>query len=69
MQERERNRHESRPLAQRAIGSTLLLKVLEAEVAVITAIEEMDARYLYVAFTRGYMKLVYSRIDAPLVST
>jgi len=58
VRERERNRHESRPLARRAIGSTLLLKGLEAEVAVITAPEEMDARHLYVAFTRGSKKLV-----------
>ncbi|WP_145032788.1 UvrD-helicase domain-containing protein [Pantoea ananatis] len=58
VRERERNRHEIRPLAQRAIGSTLLLKGLEAEVAVITATEEMDARHLYVAFTRGSKKLV-----------
>ncbi|RSM28393.1 hypothetical protein C5B76_07170 [Aeromonas salmonicida] len=70
VRERERNRHESRPLARRAIGSTLLLKGLEAEVAVITAPEEMDARHLYVAFTRGSKKLVvYSfapRADSPL---
>jgi DNA helicase-2/ATP-dependent DNA helicase PcrA len=58
VRERERNRHESRPLARRAIGSTLLLKGLEAEVAVIIAPEEMDARHLYVAFTRGSKKLV-----------
>jgi len=36
----------------------LLLKGLEAEVAVITAPEQMDARHLYVAFTRGSRKLV-----------
>lgn len=58
VRERERNRHESRPLARRAIGSTLLLKGLEAEVAVIIAPEEMDARHLYVALTRGSKKLV-----------
>ncbi|MEL7631661.1 UvrD-helicase domain-containing protein [Pectobacterium aroidearum] len=58
VRERERNRHEGRPLARRAIGSTLLLKGLEAEVAVIIAPEEMDARHLYVAFTRGSKKLV-----------
>ncbi|AKA38030.1 UvrD-helicase domain-containing protein [Yersinia ruckeri] len=58
MRERERNRHDSRPLARRAIGSTLLLKGLEAEVAVVIAPEEMDARHLYVAFTRGSKKLV-----------
>lgn len=58
VRERERNRHESWPLARRAIGSTLLLKGLEAEVAAITAPEEMDARHLYVAFTRGSKKLI-----------
>lgn len=58
VRERERNRHESRPLARRVIGSTLLLKGLEVEVAVITAPEEMDARHLYVAFTRRLKKLV-----------
>lgn len=58
VRERERNRQESWPLARRAIGSTLLLKGLEAEVAVITAPEEMDARHLYLAFTRGAKKLV-----------
>ncbi len=56
--ERERNRHESRPLARRVIGSTLLLKGLEGEVAVITSPEEMDARHLYVAMTRGSSRLV-----------
>ncbi|MCV5626659.1 hypothetical protein OFN31_34085, partial [Escherichia coli] len=50
--ERERNRHESRPLPRRVIGSTLLLKGLEGEVAVITSPEEMDAQHLYVAMTR-----------------
>ncbi|WP_353614060.1 UvrD-helicase domain-containing protein [Mangrovibacter phragmitis] len=58
VKERERNRHESKPLARRAIGSTLLLKGLEAEVAVIIAPEDMDARHLYVALTRGSKKLV-----------
>lgn len=58
VREHERNRHETRPLARRAIGSTLLLKGLKAEVAVITAPEEMYARHLYVAFTRGSKTLV-----------
>lgn len=49
VRECERNRHENRPLARRAIERTLLLKGLEAEVAVITAPEEMDTRHLYVA--------------------
>ncbi|MXD33123.1 hypothetical protein FQZ81_24815, partial [Escherichia coli] len=51
-------RHESRPLARRVIGSTLLLKGLEGEVAVITSPEEMVARHLYVAMTRGSSRLV-----------
>ncbi|HED8873774.1 UvrD-helicase domain-containing protein [Pseudomonas aeruginosa] len=58
VRERERNRHESRQLARRAIGSTLLLKGLEAEVAVISNPENMDARHLYVAMTRGSARLV-----------
>lgn len=58
LRERERNRHESRQLARRAIGSTLLLKGLEAEVAVISSPESMDARHLYVAMTRGSNRLV-----------
>ncbi|MEY8175037.1 UvrD-helicase domain-containing protein [Burkholderia multivorans] len=58
VRERERNRHDSRQLARRAIGSTLLLKGLEAEVAVIPSPEDMDARHLYVALTRGSRWLV-----------
>lgn len=58
IRERERNRHESRQLARRAIGSTLLLKGLEAEVAVISNPENMDARHIYVAMTRGSARLV-----------
>ncbi|KVH53746.1 DNA helicase UvrD [Burkholderia sp. MSMB1072] len=58
VRERERNRHESRPLTRRAIGSTLLLKGLEAEVAIIPNPETMDSRHLYVAMTRGSTRLV-----------
>lgn len=54
----ERNRHLSRPVAKRAVGSTLLLKRLEADVAVVLNPAAMDARYLYVALTRGAKKLV-----------
>lgn len=53
-----RNRHENRQLASRSIGSTLLLKGLEAEVAVIPSPENMDARHLYVALTRGSTRIV-----------
>lgn len=58
VRERERNRHENRQLASRSIGSTLLLKGLEAEVAVIPSPENMDARHLYVALTRGSTRIV-----------
>ncbi|KWO42525.1 DNA helicase UvrD [Burkholderia sp. MSMB1459WGS] len=67
VRERERNRHESRPLARRAIGSTLLLKGLEAEVAVISNPETMDAKHLYVAMTRGSARLVICSATAELV--
>lgn len=50
---REQNRLVGRPLPRRAVGSTLLLKGLEAEVAVILNAGELDARNLYVAMTRG----------------
>ena len=50
---REQNRLRGRPLPRRAVGSTLLLKGLEAEVAVILNADALDARNLYVAMTRG----------------
>jgi AAA domain len=55
---REQNRLIGRPLAKRSVGSTLLLKGLEAEVAVVLYADAMDARNLYVALTRGSKKLV-----------
>ncbi len=55
---RERNRHLGRPLGRRAVGSTLLLKGLEAEVAVILEPERMTAQHLYVALTRGASRVV-----------
>jgi len=54
---REENRLVGRPLPKRAVGSTLLLKGLEAEAAVILNAEALDARNLYVAMTRGSMSL------------
>jgi len=57
-QAREHNRHIGRPMIRRAVGSTLLLKGLEADTAVILNPEVMDARHLYVALTRGARKLV-----------
>jgi DNA helicase-2/ATP-dependent DNA helicase PcrA len=55
---REQNRLIGRPLPKRAVGSTLLLKGLEAEVAVVLEASNLDARNLYVAMTRGSKKLV-----------
>lgn len=55
---REENRLLGRPLPKRSVGSTLLLKGLEAEVAVLLNTEGMNAQHLYVAMTRGSMKLV-----------
>ena len=55
---REESRLMGRALPRRAVGSTLLMKGLEAEVAVILNAEAMDARNLYVAMTRGASRLV-----------
>lgn len=55
---REQNRLIGRPLPKRAVGSTLLLKGLEAEVAVILNASQLNARHLYVAMTRGSKALV-----------
>lgn len=55
---RERNRHQGRPITRRAVGSTLLLKGLEADVAVVLNPAAMNARNLYVAITRGAKKLI-----------
>lgn len=58
IQARERNRHLCRPIGRRAVGSTLLLKGLEADVAVILEPERMTAQHLYVALTRGARRVV-----------
>jgi hypothetical protein len=55
---REQNRLLGRALPRRAVGSTLLLKGLEAEVAVILDPSKMNAQHLYVAMTRGSKSLV-----------
>ena len=57
---REEHRALGRVLPKRAVGSTLLLKGLEAEVAVILDAEsgEMNPAHLYVAMTRGSKRLV-----------
>ena len=55
---REENRLIGRSLPKRAVGSTLLLKGLEAEVAVVLNADGLDARNLYVAMTRGSTALI-----------
>lgn len=56
--EREKYRHVGRPLARKSVGSTLLVKGLEADLAVILWPEKMTAQHLYVAMTRGARQLV-----------
>ena len=58
VQMREQNRLLGRPLPRRAVGSTLLLKGLEAEVVVILKADDLNARNLYVAMTRGSKRIV-----------
>lgn len=66
VQIRDRNRLLGRPLSRRAVGSTLLLKGLEADVVVILHAEEMNAKNLYVALTRG-AKRVLVCADTPIL--
>jgi UvrD-like helicase family protein len=54
---REENRLIGRPLPRRAVGSTLLLKGLQAEVAVVFNADGLNARNLYVAMTRASTRL------------
>jgi hypothetical protein len=58
IQVREQNRLMGRTLPLRAVGSTLLLKGLEADVSVVLHAGELDARNLYVAMTRGSRRLI-----------
>jgi hypothetical protein len=67
IQARERNRHTGRPLGRRAVGSTLLVKGLEADVAVILEPERMNAQHLYVALTRGARRVVVCSANPLLV--
>jgi DNA helicase-2/ATP-dependent DNA helicase PcrA len=55
---REENRLAGRPLPRRAVGSTLLLKGLEAEVVAVLETDLLDAKNLYVALTRGSTSVV-----------
>lgn len=64
---REQSRVKGRALPRRAVGSTLLLKGLEADVAVIIDTDLLNARDLYVAMTRGSRKLVICTSNPVLV--
>lgn len=55
---REQNRTVGRSVPRRGVGSTLLLKGLEAEVCVIVEGDDLNAKNLYVAITRGSNRLV-----------
>lgn len=64
---REQSRVKGRALPRRAVGSTLLLKGLEADVAVIIDTDQLNAHDLYVAMTRGSRKLVICTTDPVLL--
>lgn len=49
---RERRRHRGRVVPSRSIGSTLLLKGLEADYAVLLDVEDLSPAHVYVALTR-----------------
>ena len=63
---REQGRLTGGSIPRRAVGSTLLLKGLEAEVAVILDADSLNRRNLYVAATRGSKKLVICARNAVL---
>jgi len=64
---RERRRNAGRNLPSRGVGSTLLLKGLEAEHAVVLNADEMNARHFYVAISRASHSLtIFSK--SPVLS-
>jgi len=58
VQIREQNRVSGRKTRKRSIGSTLLLKGLEADAVIILNADELDRHNLYVAMTRGAKVIV-----------
>lgn len=58
IQVREQSRLIGRPLAPRSVGSTLLMKGLEGDIAVVLDGDALNYHHLYVAMTRGAKKLV-----------
>jgi hypothetical protein len=55
---RDKSRARGRRIPNKAVGSTLLFKGLEAEVSIILEPETMDAHDLYVSLTRGSRRVV-----------
>lgn len=55
---REQYRMMGRSLPRRGVGSTLLLKGLEADVCIILDADKLNAKNLYVALTRGSRRVV-----------
>lgn len=55
---REQSRLLGRTLDRRVVGSTLLLKGLEADIGVVLNADDLDAHHLYVAMTRGAKRLI-----------
>ena len=68
IQMREANRLVGRPLPDVAVGSTLLLKGLEADGAIILETDKMDTNNLYVALTRGARNLAVCS-SSPIINT
>jgi DNA helicase-2/ATP-dependent DNA helicase PcrA len=60
---RERRRHQGRSTSARSIGSTLLLKGLEADYTVLLDLEQLSPQHVYVALTRATRGvLIFSRM-------
>lgn len=55
---REDRRFHSRALGRKSVGSTLLVKGLEADQVVLVDTHEMNAKNFYVALTRGAKRIV-----------
>jgi hypothetical protein len=55
---RESSRLIGRPIDKRSVGSTLLLKGLEADISVVVNAGALNARNLYVAMTRGSRQIL-----------
>ncbi|MBL3565494.1 hypothetical protein JMM59_10840, partial [Rhodovulum sulfidophilum] len=66
---REARRFHSRALEKKSVGSTLLVKGLEADQAVIVDTHEMNAKNLYVALTRGAKRVVVCSTSQYLPAT